>query len=228
MPVSHKPLLALTAADLMTQPVVWLTEDLPLREAARRLLRHRIGGAPVVDAQGRCIGVLSALDFLRLAQKPAGEHLPEAPTRTCIFQEKYRLASGEEVVRCLLPPGACPLQVPRRDAGDREVLLCSQPHSILCDWQVVTVESLPTTEVRYLMTPDPVTVSPETPIGTLARLMIDAHIHRLIVVDDQRRPIGIVSSTDLLAALARAAAGGAAMSQPAEVPHTQTLSGGLP
>jgi predicted transcriptional regulator len=44
-----------------------------------------------------------------------------------------------------------------------------------------------------------------TPIGDLARMMIDAHIHRLIVVDDAGRPAGVVSSTDLLAALAAAA-----------------------
>jgi CBS-domain-containing membrane protein len=33
-------------------------------------------------------------------------------------------------------------------------------------------------------------------------MMIDAHIHRIIVVDKKQRPIGIVSSTDLLAAMA--------------------------
>ena len=35
--------------------------------------------------------------------------------------------------------------------------------------------------------------------------MVDAHIHRLIVAGAHRRPIGIVSSTDLLAAVACAA-----------------------
>jgi CBS-domain-containing membrane protein len=33
-------------------------------------------------------------------------------------------------------------------------------------------------------------------------MMIDAHIHRVIVVDKKRRLIGILSSTDLLAAMA--------------------------
>jgi CBS domain-containing protein len=52
------------------------------------------------------------------------------------------------------------------------------------------------------MTPDPVTAQPATSIRVLARMMIDAHIHRIIVVDEGRRPIGVVSSTDVLAALA--------------------------
>jgi CBS-domain-containing membrane protein len=35
-------------------------------------------------------------------------------------------------------------------------------------------------------------------------MMIDAHIHRVIVLDEERKPVGIVSSTDLMAALASA------------------------
>jgi CBS domain-containing protein len=54
------------------------------------------------------------------------------------------------------------------------------------------------------MTPDPVTVPPTASIGDVARMMLDAHIHRVIVVDRCRRPIGVVSSTDILAAVAQA------------------------
>lgn len=35
-------------------------------------------------------------------------------------------------------------------------------------------------------------------------MMVDVHIHRLIVAGEDRRPVGIVSSTDVLAAVARA------------------------
>jgi CBS domain-containing protein len=34
-------------------------------------------------------------------------------------------------------------------------------------------------------------------------MMRDAHIHRVIVVDDRGRPVGVVTSTDILAAVAR-------------------------
>jgi CBS domain-containing protein len=46
-------------------------------------------------------------------------------------------------------------------------------------------------------------VAPDTPIYVLAGLMIDTHAHRLIVTDEKRQPIGVVSATDLLAVLAR-------------------------
>jgi len=63
---------------------------------------------------------------------------------------------------------------------------------------------LPRGAVRRYMTTDGDTVEPQTPLPELARIMIDAHIHHVIVVDGRRRPIGVVSSSDILAALAGA------------------------
>jgi CBS-domain-containing membrane protein len=75
---------------------------------------------------------------------------------------------------------------------------------VSCEWQMVEVEDLPADEVSDSMTPDPVTVQPSTSITELARMMLDAHIHRVVVVDHGGRPVGIVSSTDVLAAAANA------------------------
>src|SRR6516162_6653785 len=204
MRAKSKPLQALTADDLMKPDVVRLPEEMPLRDAARLLLRNQIGGAPVVDGQGRCVGVFSAIDFLRLSEMRADTTRPTAPPLpiTCSFQAKHRTSDGKEVTLCTLPPGVCPIQVKQEEPGGEKLIVCSQPHCVLVDWQVVEVEKLPTDEVRRFMTPDPVTARPATSIRILARMMIDAHIHRVIVVDEERRPIGVVSSTDLLATLA--------------------------
>jgi len=206
MVTTHKTLTDLTASDLMAREVVRLAEDMPLREAVRLLLEKQISGAPVVDADGKCVGVFSTTDFLRLGAKrdditkAAGPPLPV----TCSFQIKQTMPSGREVVLCLLPPGACPIQVKEKEKepGDKELLVCGQPHCVLVDWQVVELEQLPMDGIRDFMTTDPVTVRPDTPVRALARLMIDAHIHRVIVVDEDSRPLGVVASTDLLAALA--------------------------
>jgi predicted transcriptional regulator len=132
MITSSKPFFALTAKDLMNHEVVTISEELTLEEAAQLLAKEQISGVPVVDARGRCVGILSATDFLALwAMK------------------------GE-----------------RTDA-----------------------------EVRRHMTADPVMVGPATPITELAWKMINAHIHRVIVVDEQEKPVGVVSSTDVLAAV---------------------------
>jgi CBS-domain-containing membrane protein len=205
MLTSTRPLTALTASDLMSRDVVQVSQGMPLRVAAQLLLQHEIGGAPVVDAQGTCVGVFSTTDLLRWLHKENGGRHKEGLQRalSCFFQLKYREPGGEERVLCTLPAGVCPVQR-REQCADAQRIFCSQPHGVLSDWQVVTVEELPTEEVRHFMTPDPVMVTPDTPIADLARWMVDAHIHRVIVVDAQRRPIGIVSSTDILASVAHA------------------------
>jgi CBS-domain-containing membrane protein len=71
-------------------------------------------------------------------------------------------------------------------------------------WQIGNVDALPTDAVVNYMTADPVTVFASTSIAELAREMTDAHIHRVIVVDAKYRPIGVVSSIDILAAVAYA------------------------
>ena len=205
MSTATKRVLAeLTANDLMAEDIVLLPEDMPLRQAARLFLRNQIGGAPVVDSQGRCVGVLSSIDFLRMAERRADVTNPAGPPLpiTCSFQVKHRTADGRDVILCNLASGVCPIQVKQTGPEGEELLVCSQPHCVLVDWQVVELEKLPNDEVRQFMTADPVTVAPATSIRTLARMMIDAHIHRVIVVDEERQPIGIVSSTDLLAVLA--------------------------
>jgi CBS-domain-containing membrane protein len=158
MVIASKPLFALTAADLMSPTVVTIPQDMSLRGAAHLLAREDVGGAPVVDAAGCCVGIISARDFVGWADRGEGAH---------------------------------------RDAGD--------PEYYCAPWQVMDGDTLPCDIVGRYMTADPVTVSPGTPIGTMARMMVDARIHRLIVLDHAGRPAGLVSCTDVLAAVARAA-----------------------
>jgi CBS domain-containing protein len=60
MKTMAKPLLALTAADLMSDPVVMIPQEMSLNKAAHLLALNRISGAPVIDGEGNCVGVLSA------------------------------------------------------------------------------------------------------------------------------------------------------------------------
>jgi CBS domain-containing protein len=184
-----RDLLTLTAADLMSRKLVLLSEHMSLRDAARLLLRNQIGGAPVVDKDGRCVGVLTAIDFVRLAGKNgaarAGVHpLPSS----CPFCVKRTTSDGKEVAVCTLLPGVCPIQAPQVDEKGHETIVCSLPHCVLADWQIVDFEKLPETEVRHYMTANCVTVAPTMSIRPLARTMIDAHVHRAIVVNEEHRP----------------------------------------
>ncbi|HYM85067.1 MAG TPA: CBS domain-containing protein [Candidatus Dormibacteraeota bacterium] len=58
--------------------------------------------------------------------------------------------------------------------------------------------------VRHLMTSPALTIHRSTPLADAARKMERHHVHRLVVVgdDDDGLPIGVVSTTDLVRAMA--------------------------
>jgi CBS domain-containing protein len=53
------------AEDVMTRGVVSIGPDATVLQAARLMLQHHISGLPVIDKDGKLVGVLSEGDFLR-------------------------------------------------------------------------------------------------------------------------------------------------------------------
>jgi CBS domain-containing protein len=200
MTATAKRLFDLTAADVQTRLVVTLPETMPLRDAAQELFRAGAHGAPVVDGLGRCVGVLSVSDLARWAVRRTGATVGHP--RTCSYQETHRGVHGEETVLCTMPNGKCPYQHERHLPDGRVVTACREPHTVCVEWQMVEMEGLPMEDVGHYMTAEPVTVEPGTPIARVAREMINAVVQRVVVTDGDRRPVGIVSTTDLVAALA--------------------------
>ncbi|HET6746261.1 MAG TPA: CBS domain-containing protein [Candidatus Limnocylindria bacterium] len=52
--------------------------------------------------------------------------------------------------------------------------------------------------VRHIMSSPAVTVHADTSVRRAAQLMVDRHIHRLVVVDGEDRPTGVLTPLDLL------------------------------
>ncbi|MGD9689666.1 MAG: HPP family protein [Phycisphaerales bacterium] len=67
------------------------------------------------------------------------------------------------------------------------------PGAELMSSQLVTIDDF--------MTPDPITARPHTPIADIAHRMVDARVHRIIIVDPENIPVGIITSLDLVKAL---------------------------
>jgi len=55
------------AKDIMTSPVVSAELDATVIQAAQIMLQKRISGLPVVDKDGRLVGIVTEGDFLRRA-----------------------------------------------------------------------------------------------------------------------------------------------------------------
>jgi CBS domain-containing protein len=63
---------------------------------------------------------------------------------------------------------------------------------------VSEVAAEPAVSVEDFMSEDPIMVRPEVSAATVAREMSDNSIHRVIVVDEEKYPMGIITSLDLL------------------------------
>ncbi len=133
-------LLTLKVKDAMTRHVVCVSRDQLLSEAADLFVAKGISGAPVIDSEGRCVGILSAIDYVKR------EHV-------------LRGTGAEEV------------------AGNR-------------------VYQEMSAGVRW--------VQPENTLLNAARIMCEKHVHRLPVLDQQRKPVGLITSMDIVAALVNA------------------------
>jgi CBS domain-containing protein len=157
-----KPLFELTAADVMSRELVTIPRKMSLHGAAHRLAQSQVSGAPVIDEQGRCVGVLSATDLVRWLDR------------------------GDRSAR-------------------RSGCACTE---VYAPWQMMEVSELPVDEVERYMTTDLVSVAPDRPLAEVARCMLDARVHRVVVLDEKGRPAGLVTTTDILAAVARGEEGG--------------------
>jgi len=67
-----------TAKDIMQSQVVTVSPDAPLHSTQRLFYEEGIHGAPVVDEQGRVVGMITSTDILRAATE-AEESAPSGP-----------------------------------------------------------------------------------------------------------------------------------------------------
>lgn len=85
-------------ADYMTRDLILLGPGMEILHAMKTLLEHRISGAPVVDADGRLVGVLSKKDCLRAALQGAYHQEWGGQVATCMSKNPETLDADLDLV----------------------------------------------------------------------------------------------------------------------------------
>lgn len=148
----------LQAKSIMETDVRCVTAPTDIREVAKLLIEQKISGAPVIDENGRLVGVVTLSDLVR-----------------------HHLSRDQEVV----------YESDFYEKFPQDISLKKGFH----------VEDLNADNVKDVMTPILITAGEETPVDELASLMLQKHVHRIIITkDDQVR--GIVTTMDMLKLLA--------------------------
>ena len=86
------------AREIMTAPPVAFDEDMTLREATFIMARRKVSGAPVLDADGRLVGLLSERDILEEAMRQVGSEL-DCPSLSFLTLPYERIVRNEDVCR---------------------------------------------------------------------------------------------------------------------------------
>ena len=151
-PMDRTPVSAVMTADVFA-----VRADVSLEALTDVLLERGIGGAPVVDEEGRPVGVVSKTDLLdqRFVAGDTGEGIARGRQ---VSRGHYRVALG---------PG-------------------------------VHAEELPTDSVADAMTCAAITIPENAPAVQAAATMVTRGIHRVIVVSDDGRLSGILTSSDIV------------------------------
>lgn len=195
-PVSHA----------MTSRVYAVTPDTAALEVAGVLALRGFGCAPVIDRDGAVIGIVTETDFLELAAA-SFHRQPPLPVRALMRRDLVTARPGRPLAEAeadMILHRVRHLPV----VDDAERLIGLVTHRDVLRWRASVLEGgdafRSDLRVADVMTRQVVTVTPATTAEEVARIMLRHSFGATPVVEDGRA-VGIVTTTDFLDLLARAA-----------------------
>jgi CBS domain-containing protein len=216
----------MTAADVMTAPVVTIGERASLRDAAQIMTKRSLKRLPVVDEAGELIGIVSRADILRAASDvaPAAAALPRFTAglfqlaRDVMFTDVPTASPGDALPDVVTKLVASPLRrvVVVDDAKkvlgiilDGDLLTrcgpAGKPGLIKALFSFGREEATcPLGTAKEVMQPNVFTVPEDTSLMDVLQKMLSAKAKRLVVVDDAGRLLGMVDREALLRVIAGA------------------------
>ena len=88
----------ITARECMIKKLVTLRPEMDVMEAVSMLLRNRISGAPVVDADGKYLGVFSEKCSMHVLLDAAYEQLPSNQVRAFMDTDAQTIEPGTHLL----------------------------------------------------------------------------------------------------------------------------------
>jgi len=217
--LATRPLDSIFVRDIMSTDIVTISGGRSLREAARLMLQHNIGGLPVINEEGKLIGIITKTDIVRAyAERLRGkysasdymyEDVPRAsPAHSVSYvvdllyshpSRRVLVVDAGEIIGIIAPSDiafAAELPATPRPKSKSIRRFAELPKGRLGPVYEYTIMT-----AQDIMTPDPITVEPGEDLAEAARLMI-RHGFSSVPVTRGREPIGVVVKHNILQAIA--------------------------
>jgi acetoin utilization protein AcuB len=109
-------------SDVMTRQVITIAEDTPLEDAARIMVDNKIGGLPVVNAQGAVVGIITETDIFKSFIDVLGARKKGVRVTTLVTDRKGQLAKITADIAAAGGNIVALVEVPGTDATNYEVM----------------------------------------------------------------------------------------------------------
>lgn len=216
-----------TVADLMRTRLITVHPETPVAEAVRLMTENGIKRLPVVDHDQKLQGMVSRVDVLRALAQPGVGELPQraAPAGQNVVvgeimttdvpsvradmalnnvvdlllstaQRRVVVVDANNRVLGIITDGDL---INRASASERPGLLQRLAGRMGREGAV----SLAKRTAAEVMTPNPVTVTRDTPLLEALRLLLQHGIKRLPVVDDDGKLVGMVGRGSIMQSMAQ-------------------------
>lgn len=212
---------ALTVVEVMSKPPITVLPKESLAVAAARMAKDEIKRLPIVDEAGKLVGVIARLDILQQVAdahtKTGRKPIPSGAgriVRDVMVSEIPTVradADLEELVNAFVAANTHRLIVVDENAqpiglvSDADVVSRIQPthqRGILDAFQRRAPVPNNSATARELMSPEVLTVTPETLLTEATQKMLAAERKWMIVVDEVGKPLGLLDRQALLLAVA--------------------------
>ncbi len=222
---AHRRLPALGAdvrvADIMSRNVQTVHPTTPAHEVARLLLRHAFRAVPVVDEEGRVVGIISDGDVLRRGEFAisAGQTVSEATIQAALadLAASNRTAADlmttpVETIQTTAPAIEAATRMAHRglkrlpvvDEQGRLVGMLSRIDILRAMTDTLPAENPPPVFIRATdliskaITQDVPRLPPEAPLSDVATAIVGSSVRQVIVVDEEEHPLGVITDGTLI------------------------------
>ena len=219
------PLDSILVGDVMSRDVITIEPTKSIKTAAKLMIKHNIGGLPVVDPTGKLIGIITKTDMLRAfyerfkgaykvadlmrhayaTAKPTHtifhlvKILPMDPSRKIIIVDDNGVPVGV-VTEWDLANASVPLPVFMMRGKDRFRKIKGPDRY---RDKIVPFRQYLVPLAENIMTEKPLTTVPDEDAAEAARIMYENKIGVLPVVDNEGKLLGIITKREYLIAIAR-------------------------